>query len=46
MSDGKAEGTECAGIKIFGGFGKFGKGTSIARELKNLPAHNELYIRF
>lgn len=36
--------TECGGIKIVGGFEKFGAGAIVSRKFKNLPLHKRLRV--
>lgn len=38
--------TKCGEVDLFGGYDVFGKGASITRDIKNLPDHKAVKIRF
>jgi hypothetical protein len=41
----KSAAYDCSGVKIFGGFDIFGAGTSLTKNIENLPLHNALQLR-
>ncbi|CAD8105868.1 unnamed protein product [Paramecium primaurelia] len=43
--EGKAEANECAGVQLFGGFGKLGRKANLWKRFTNLPPHFQVKVK-